>query len=249
MAVIWSKHAGTDTYEVRTAGNSVRLYKNRVFHTQWNPQRPLSNGVWDLLFLPALFLPPGRVQRVLLLGVGGGAVINQFRHLLAPAKIVGVELDPVHLSVAREHFSVKHKSVELHCADAITWLRDYRGEPFDLIIEDLFTEREGEPERAVTADVKWFSMLLSQLRPGGALVINFEDPPQMRQSGAAYLAANGIRPDVRYHFSQPTYGNSVCAFLGDMTKPAVLRERLSTVLLPYPDCRATGQKFRVRRVV
>ena len=249
MAVIWSKQAGEDSYEVRTAGNSVRLYKNRVFHTQWNPQRPLSNGVWDLLFLPALFVPPGSVRRVLLLGVGGGAVINQFRHLLQPESIVGVELDPVHLKIARQFFSVKHKSVELLCADAISWLADYRGEPFDLIVEDLFTEHEGEPARVVNADRQWFSMLLSRLNRGGMLVINFEDAQQMRQAGAAYVAAIGGQPDIRYHFNQPTYGNSVCAFLSDCVKPAELRQRLATVLERYPDCRVSGQKFRVRRVV
>lgn len=249
MAVIWSKQAGEDRYEVRQAGNSIRLYKNGVFHTQWNPQRPLSNGVWDLLFLPSLFLPRGSVQRVLLLGVGGGAVINQFRHLLSPEHITGVELDPLHLQIARKHFSVAHKSVQLHCADAITWLRDYRGEPFDLIIEDLFTERDGEPVRVATADQKWFSMLLSNLRDGGALVVNFEDALQMRHSSSAYQAAIGGRPDIRYHFNQPTYGNSVCAFLGAPAKPAELRQRLSEVLAPYPECRASGQKFRLRRVV
>ncbi len=249
MAVIWSKQAQDHSYEVRQAGNSIRLYKDGVFHTQWNPQRPLSNGVWDLLFLPSLFLPAESVQRVLVLGVGGGAVINQFRHLLAPEHITGVELDPLHLKIAKQHFSVAHDSVQLHCADAIKWLSDYRGEAFDLIVEDLFTERDGEPQRVVTADHKWFSLLLSNLRPGGALVINFEDLQQMRQSGAAYLAAIGGKPDIRYHFNQPTYGNSVCAFLSSPVQPATLRHRLTEVLASYPECRVSGQKFRLRRVV
>jgi hypothetical protein len=81
------------------------------------------------------------------------------------------------------------------------------------------------------------------------LVINFEDAQQMRQAGAAYVAAIGGQPDIRYHFNQPTYGNSVCAFLSDCVKPAELRQRLATVLERYPDCRVSGQKFRVRRVV
>jgi len=248
MAVLWTKTVGSDRYEVRNAGSSIRLYKNRVFHSQWNPDRPLSNGVWDLLFLPALFLPPGSVKSVLLLGVGGGAVINQFVHLLAPEHVVGVELDEQHLKIARRFFSVRHESVELHCADAITWLRQYDGPPFDVIIEDLFIERDGEPERVMDADEYWFSDLLQHLTDEGVLVINFEDPQQMRRSGDAYRAVLNGREDIRYQFSQPTYGNSVCAYLSLPSTPAFLREQLTDVLLPFAANRRAGQNFRVRRV-
>ena len=78
MAVVWQTVERGDHYQVRTAGHSVRLYKNDVFHSQWNETRPLSGGVWDLLFLPSLFVPSGSVKRVLVLGVGGGAVIRQY---------------------------------------------------------------------------------------------------------------------------------------------------------------------------
>ena len=107
MAVIWEQKTTGCHYEVRTAGNSVRLYKDGVFHSQWNDQRPLSNGVWDLLFLPTLFLPEPNIQRVLVLGVGGGAVINQFSRLLSPCNIVGVELDAVHIkAVSYTHLTL-----------------------------------------------------------------------------------------------------------------------------------------------
>lgn len=248
MAVIWSKTVGSDRYEVRKAGNSIRLYKNRVFHSQWNPERPLSGGVWDLLFLPALFRPVGSVQRVLLLGVGGGAVINQYVQLLSPETITGVELDGQHLKLARRFFALHDPSVVLHCADAIGWLRKYRGPAFDVIIEDLYDERDGEPERVVDADNTWFSELLAHLNPQGVLVINFEDPVQMRESGAAYRSVLGRGEDIRYQFTQPTYGNSVCAFLQSYSTPRFLRQQLAEILVNYPVSRDAGQRFRVRRV-
>lgn len=249
MAVIWQKTENEDHYEVRTAGNSLRLYKNGVFHSQWNAQRPLSNGVWDLLFLPALFLPEGDVKRVLLLGVGGGAVINQFTTLLKPQKIVGVELDPVHLQVAKSHFLVDQQSVELCQADAIDWLKAYRGEKFDFIIEDLFTEEGGEPVRVAAATTEWFRLLLKNLQRQGTLVINFEGKAQMRESSESYLAAKGARPDVRYQLNQPTYGNSVCAYMGQPVSPATLRRNLDNLLSHYPDCRAGAQRFQLRKVI
>ena len=70
MAIVWSRSAGGNQYEVRSAGQSIRLYKNGVFHSQWNPNRPLAGGVWDLLFIPALFADR-QISRVLVLGVGG----------------------------------------------------------------------------------------------------------------------------------------------------------------------------------
>ncbi|MEM7258868.1 MAG: hypothetical protein AAF404_15945 [Pseudomonadota bacterium] len=248
MAVIWSKSIADDHYEVRTAGHSIRLYKNRVFHSQWNPKRPLASGVWDLLFLPALFLPTEQVQRVLLLGVGGGAVINQYLQLLTPQKIVGVELDAQHLQLARRFFGLQHPCVELHCADAISWLRDYRGPPFDIIIEDLFTERDGEPERVVDSSAHWYHALRDHLTAHGVLIINFEDPVQMRGSGADYRAAIGDLEDIRYQFTQPTYGNSVCAFLQQPATPAFLRGQLEALLQAFPASREAAQRFRVRRV-
>ncbi|OED36871.1 hypothetical protein AB833_26045 [Chromatiales bacterium (ex Bugula neritina AB1)] len=248
MAVIWQKKVADDCYEVRSAGNSIRLYKNRVFHSQWNEQRPLSNGVWDLLFLPALFVPAEQVRRILLLGVGGGAVINQFTTLLGPDKIVGVELDQMHIEIARRFFSVDNEAIELIEADAISWLSQYRGDKFDLIIEDLFTEKDGDPVRVAAADEKWFSVLLAHLHPKGMLVINFEGGDQMRESAPAYLASMGDRPDVRYRFSQPSYGNSVCAYLGQECQVADLRRRIDEVLTLFPACRAKGQKFKVRRI-
>lgn len=248
MAVIWTRTIGEDRYEVRSAGNSIRLYKNRVFHSQWNPTRPLSNGVWDLLFLPALFLPLGTVKRVLILGVGGGAVINQFVHLLAPEEVVGVELDEQHLKIARRFFSLRHDSVTLHCADATAWLRAYRGPEFDVIVEDLFIERDGEPERVMHADEHWYSSLLQHLSCRGVLVVNFEDAVQMRNSGEAYLSALGEIDDIRYQFTQPTYGNSVCAYLQAASTPTFLRHQLADVLQKFPASRTSGQKFRVRRV-
>jgi len=148
----------------------VRLYKNKVFHSQWNDNRPLSGGVWDLLFLPALFLPADSVKRILLLGVGGGAVIRQYLSFLSVEQIVGVELQQ---------------------ADAIQWVNSYRGPNFDIIIEDLFTEKAGEAVRVVEASEQWYRSLRKLLRPSGALIINFEDPAQLRASSAAYLAAIG----------------------------------------------------------
>jgi len=40
VGVLWETTEGGMHYSVRSAGDSVRLYTNGVFHTQWNPSRP-----------------------------------------------------------------------------------------------------------------------------------------------------------------------------------------------------------------
>ncbi len=247
MAIVWSRTTGGSHYEIRSAGRSVRLYKNGVFHSQWNPARPLAGGVWDLLFIPALFANQP-VSSVLVLGVGGGACLRLYRQLLDVSKVVGVELDQIHLQVAARFFGLNDRHVKLHCADALEWVPQYRGSGFDVVVEDLFTERDGEPERVAQADEVWFAALLRLINPGGILIVNFEDAAQMRASIPAYERVVKA-PALAYQFSQPSYGNCVCAFLSSPQKPAALRARLEQVMTPFPAARKSAQRFRVRRVV
>lgn len=67
MAIIWSRCLGGVHYEVRSAGNSLRLYTDGVFHSQYNPYRLITGHVWDLLMLPALFYPANKIKRVLVM--------------------------------------------------------------------------------------------------------------------------------------------------------------------------------------
>ncbi len=161
MAVLWEKRVNGVSYEVRTAGRTRRLYSDGVFHSQYNPARPVTGHVWDLLMIPAFFHAPGSVRRVLVLGVGGGAVIALLQRFVAPRAMVGVELNPLHLFVARRFFGITQRSVHLVRADARTWIRDYDGPPFDMIIDDLFGEQNGEPVRAVEMQVPCRSRCLS----------------------------------------------------------------------------------------
>lgn len=101
MAILWQKTIKDTRYEVRTAGQTRRLYTDGVFHSQFNPEHEVTGGVWDVLMLPAFFYPPETIKRVLVLGVGGGAVIHQLQRYIKPEEIIGVELNPVHIMLAK----------------------------------------------------------------------------------------------------------------------------------------------------
>lgn len=181
MAVLWEHFAKGTHYEVTRAGNSIRLYSNRVFHSQWNARSPICGQLWESLLLPAFFLDLQRPLRVLLLGVGGGAVVNLLNHFLEVEKLVGVELDPVHLKIARRWFKSEQANVNYYCDDAVAWLKTYKGPRFNLIIEDLFmSDTKGEVLRAVPADVTWLKLLGQHLSASGILAMNFESARQAR---------------------------------------------------------------------
>ncbi len=226
MAILWSKQEGGTRYEVRSAGNSRRLYTNGVFHSQYNPIQPVTGSVWDLLMLPAFFSPQ-QLRRVLVLGVGGGAVIRQLNDFLSPERIVGVELNPVHLHVARTFFGVEAENVELHEDDAIAWVRRYRGPGFDLIIDDLFSDNDGDPQRAIAARSAWMRLLRKRLSPQGTLVINFGSMRELKS--CAWFDDETIHGQFpgAFQLTTPLYENAIGAFLRQPATLSDLRRNLS----------------------
>ncbi|MGB2337807.1 MAG: hypothetical protein ACPH5V_10860, partial [Alcanivorax sp.] len=118
MALIWETEQDEVRYEVRRAGQTLRLFANGVQHSEFHPKRLLTGSVWDLLWLPALLHEPARFRRVLVLGLGGGSLIPPIRKLLNPDVLMAVELDGVHLQVAREVFGIDAFGVETWQGDA-----------------------------------------------------------------------------------------------------------------------------------
>lgn len=249
MAIIWQKNIDGVHYEVRTAGKTHRLYTNGVFHSQYHPDRPTTGGIWDLLMLPALFLPPHKIQRVLVLGVGGGAVIQQLQRYVQPATVVGVELNPVHLQVARRFFGVDDRNTELHQAEAVAWMENYEGPPFDMIIEDLFVEQKGEPVRAVKANIEWCDVLSRHLSRDGMLVLNFIDSAEMRQSECLNKHYLSRRFKSAFQFTLPLYENVIVALLRSQADNRSLRTHLKKHVALEAARKSAVMDFRLRRLL
>lgn len=248
MAIIWRKQTNTGLYEVRRAGSTLRLYTNDVFHTQYNPKHHLTGHVWDLLMLPAFFYPQNTIKRVLVLGVGGGAVIQMLKHFVKPVEIVGVELNPVHLFVARRFFNVKGKGIKLYQDDAVDWLKNYRGEKFDLIIDDLFGEYEGEPVRVVKPNQVWFNCMLKHLTSDGLVVGNFINQDELKKSAA--LTHNVLNKKFAsvFQLTSTFNENFVGAFLKQKSTSQFLRKRLVETPGLNPDLKTSRLRYKLRRL-
>ncbi len=248
MAIMWETRVGDTHYEVRTAGGSRRLYTNGVFHSQYNPNNPITGNVWDLLLLPVFFYPVDEIKRILMLGVGGGAVIQQLNYFIKPDEIVGVEYDPVHIDIARRFFNVTQENVNLIQADAVTWLENYKGPKFDFIIDDLFGEVNGEPSRAVEAGNKWVRRLFSNVTKQGMVVSNFISPKELKAS--AYIQDRLLKSRIKTAFtlSNPYYDNAVGAFLGIEASSKQLRQRLQGIPLFNTQQKVSKLNYRIRQL-
>ncbi len=248
MAIVYSATKAGYHYEVRSAGRTRRLYTNGVFHSQYNPNHIITGSVWDLLFLPSQFYQPDALQRILVLGVGGGAVVHMLNRFCQPAQIVGIELNPMHIRIAKNHFDLRYPNFELVQADAIRWMTEYDGEPFDLIIDDLYGESEGEPSRAICADEHWFDVLMDHLTEQGGIVMNFVDYREWLDS--AYFASDFIRssfPSV-YQFATSTCHNAVVGFLPMATQTKELRSRLQTNPILDPNRATCRLRYAVKKI-
>jgi len=249
MAIIWQKtHKGIQ-YQVRTAGNTLRLYTNGVFHSQYNPNKQITKGVWDLLMLPAYFYPPGTIKRILVLGVGGGAVIHLLHNHIQPESIVGVELNAVHLVVAKKYFAVSNEKTQLIHADAVKWLESYSGPTLDLIIDDMFgEEKQGATQRAIPLNRKWFTQINRHLSRRGMFIVNTHDYACFRN--CAYRSNKKVTAyfESVFQFTMPHYGNRVFAFLKQSSTTAQLRQRLKQQS-NVPSMKALASlKFSVRKI-
>ncbi|MBI1423802.1 MAG: methyltransferase domain-containing protein [Gammaproteobacteria bacterium] len=221
MAVIWQKRVEGKQYEVRGAGRTRRLYTDGVFHSQYNPGRSLTGNVWDLLSLPSFFLEATQLRRALVLGVGGGTVIRQLRRWYPHVEVTGIELNPTHLYIARRFFDLDDPAVTLIEADAIEWMQCYADAPFDLIVDDLFFEEDGEPCRAVSADRQWLRTLTAALSAHGMLSMNFISSRDLRDSAVFHNRSLQSRFKNAYRFMTPLYENNIGVFL---SRPQTLNQ-------------------------
>lgn len=239
--------SGGTRYEVRSHGSTRRLLSDGVFHSAYNVRTGLTGRAWDL-FLPAAFALAVPPQRILVLGIGAGTALLQYRRFIDPATLVGVDLDPVHLDIGRRFFGLGDAGAELHEADARDWVAGWDGPPFDLVVDDLYGHVAGEPERAVPMSLAWARALSRLVARRGALVANFISARELGRSAQLQSASGRAGYASGFRLQGPRDDNAVAVFCRDGTTPAAMRRRLRRI--PELDDRRRGCRLRygIRRL-
>lgn len=246
MAIVWQQKKQGVLYQIRSAGKTLRLYTDGVLHSQYNPNQPVTGHAWDWLMLPAFFYPEDSIKRVLVLGVGGGTVIHQLNHFIQPDEIVAVEMSKTHLSLGKRFFGLKKKNIKLVNADAIAWLNEYQGEAFDMIIDDIFIEADGEPLAASSADKNWFQLMLKHLNRDGVIVKNFIDRKSLRQSMLLTEKSGRKQFESLYRFDNQFNENIVVACSRTRLDSRYFRKRLTETSGLNPKQKTCRLRYRLR---
>lgn len=77
-------------------------------------------------------------RQVLLLGVGGGSVVELIEDFWPNAKITGVEIDPLMINLGKKYLKLgKARNLKVEVLDATSWLANNKA-GFDLILIDLY---------------------------------------------------------------------------------------------------------------
>lgn len=112
---------------------------------------------------------PQKLERLLVIGLGGGAFPAFVRAGFPEVYIDAVEIDPVVAQVAVEYFDViEDESSQIHIADAVEFVREER-EPYDYIFLDAY-DADQLPDALTTR--RFFSDVKANLTADGVVVAN-----------------------------------------------------------------------------
>jgi spermidine synthase len=176
MARSYDRRAREERARVRIdeTGDTKTLVVDETFASFYRPGEVATFCVWDAIAAPILWLPPKRRRRILILGLGGGSVARLARAMAPDAEIVGIELDPEVVRLARAHFELDDLDIQVEIADALTWLENAEGR-FDVILEDVFIGRGDDVHKPDWIPEPAHRLARRLLARGGVLVSNTLD--------------------------------------------------------------------------
>ena len=132
-----------------------------------------------LMFASYFFMP--EQKQVLIVGLGGGAMVHFYEHYDAEVKVDAVEIDEKVVQLAEKYFDVRtQKNTNIITEDAFKYFKSNKTR-YDVIYMDAFlkpseeTDATGQPLRLKT--VEFYKGLREQLTPEGIVVINLNVHP------------------------------------------------------------------------
>ncbi|UPL48566.1 spermidine synthase [Hymenobacter sublimis] len=172
---------------------TVELHRGRkVLNAQY---ANYSYGPLQQILRYGLFImAPNPTVPVLVLGMGGGSVIDTLRRERKhTGPITALELDPAIVELAATEFDIR-PDAQLHivCADAFAWLPTAPAAAYGLVIIDLFIDLTLPHQ---LSEAGFWQQLRRVLQPGGAVLLNtLVQAPLLiaGQPAPAYLTQQGF---------------------------------------------------------
>ena len=180
------------------------------------------------MFASYLYQPHPR--RVLIVGLGGGAMVRFLTHHEPQAQIDAVEIDPAVVRLADQYFDVRSAgNVRVHTADAVAFVEAVT-DRYDLVLMDAFlrpsgdTDTTGVPTRLKT--LEFLGRLKQALAPGGVVAFNVNEHASMADDIAAVTT---VFRQVAVYGSPPSDNKVVIAVADAMPADDELRARIGAL--------------------
>jgi spermidine synthase len=220
---------------VRQQGNVrsllfVRDGGEEVVESMLNLRKPyeLLSPYSRYMFASYLLKPSQR--QVLIIGLGGGAMVHFYEHYAPDVRVDAVEIDPAVVKIAEKHFDVRaHDNVRIITDDGLRYLEKTEIK-YDVVYMDAFlkpspdTDSAGVPLAMKT--VEFYKRAAQKLAPEGLMVFNLNIHQRTKED---IQTIRGAFPQV-YVFRVPepnmvAVGSTVAA----REKPATLRDRAKEI--------------------
>jgi spermidine synthase len=166
----------------------------------------------------ASYLHQPHPRRVLIVGLGGGAMVRFLTHHEPQVLIDAVEIDPAVVRLADQYFGVRSGgNVRVHTADAVEFVKS-TADRYDLTLMDAFlrpsgnTDTTGVPTRLKT--LEFLGHLKQTLAPGGVVAFNINEHDGTADDLAAIAATFG---QVAVYRAPPSANKVVIAGEGTVT--------------------------------
>ena len=145
---------------------------------------------------------PQDVKRVLIVGLGGGAIPTYLGRFLPDATIDSVELDPGVIDVAKKYFGIRETSKSrLIGSDGRVFLKRH-SETYDIIMVDAFTGSY-IPFHLMTKE--FYQLVRDRLAPHGVAAFNIIPGTKLYESNVRTLKTVFDRLDL-YHLDDDAAG-------------------------------------------
>jgi spermidine synthase len=183
------------------------LHVDGTFASRYQPGRVLAGPVWDALAAGVSALPRRRRRSVLLLGLGGGSAARVVRVLAPRARIVGVEIDPSVVRLARRWFDLDALGIEVVVEDAREYLERSRRR-FDAVLEDVFIGTGRDAVKPEWLPEPGLRRAAARLARGGVLASNALDEARAVSAAMCSLFSNVARIEVDDYDNRIFVGSS-----------------------------------------
>jgi spermidine synthase len=157
---------------VQNFGEVYKLVLNGAYvHSIYDPTDPITNeDYWDYLLLGRAFLNKSP-QKMLVLGLGGGTVVNLYNRYFPPKLIDGVEINPEIIKVGKKYLGLKAANLNIIQDDAKNFIKTTQ-QIYDLIVVDVF-KPTGQEELCNTFN--FYQDAKKRLTDKGVVVVNHFD--------------------------------------------------------------------------